>query len=425
MRNTVLAQGVGFLPLKDDRFKTTRLSVGMFLPLREETAAAYAILPELLTHATAHSPDMIALHRRLSRLYGAAVSGGVQRLGDHQVLTLSISCIDDRFALTGESVISACAELLLEMLFCPHLSADGCFDAADVEQEKRCLKERIAATVNDKRAYARAQCDALLADGEPYGIPAFGTIQAADALTRESITAAWKTVLKTAVFQWLYAGMDNGEAVKQRIEAAFADQPRAVNAGDTLTVFEPPRLPRCKAEHMQVNQAKLVMGFRLKAHEPDVESVMTGRLLAALYGGCPSSLLFRNVREKMSLCYYCGASFERLKGVLTVDSGVDAANVTCAKEEILRQLDAIRKGDFSDEDLEAARRYVVNHLRDSENVQSGAVRWYMGQALCLPFRSVEDTVQMLQKVTKEQIIALANTVSLHSIFTVLPEEEKA
>lgn len=423
MQNVSLADGVSFLALKDDRFKTVHLTVGAFLPLSEETAAAYAILPELLTHATKNEPNIIALHRRLSRLYGASVNSGVQRLGDHQVLSLSVSCIQNRFALNGEDVVLACAQLLTEMLFSPHLSADGLFDAADVQQEKRCLLERIAAIVNDKRAYARMRGDALLADGEPYGVAVCGTQKTAEAITRERVTAAWQTVLKTAVFQWIYVGPDDGEKVAACIKDVFKDRERAPFAGQTRTDFKAPSTPRTDSEYMAVGQAKLSMGFRLAAHEPNVTAVMTGRLLSALFGGSPTSLLFRNVREKMSLCYYCSSGFERIKGVLTVDSGVDVANVERAKAEILNQLETIKNGAFSDEDLEYARLYLINQIKDGEN-QTGAISgWYMGQALCPPFRDVAQTVALIQKVTKEDIVALAKTVTLVSTFALLPKEE--
>lgn len=425
MQTITLTNGVSFLSLKDNRFKTTRLTVGVFLPLTEEDAACYAILPDLLTHATAYSPDMIALHRRLSRLYGASVSGGVQKLGDHQVLTLSISCIQNRFALNGEDVAAACAALLLEMLFSPHLSDDGLFDAEDVEQEKRCLLERIAAIVNDKRAYAHMRCEQLLTPTEPFGVSPCGTEQAAAALTRESITAAWRRMLETAVFQWVYIGEDDGVQVAERIRAAFDQTERMPDAGVTTTAFVPALQVRCGSERMQVGQAKLSMGFRLEAHEPDVQAVATGRLLSALFGGSPTSLLFRNVREKMGLCYYCRAGFERVKGVLTVDSGVDVADVERAKEAILQQLQAIQDGAFSEEELESARLYLVNSLRDHENLQSAATGWYMGQALFPPFCSVEQAVERIQNVTKQQIVALANTVSQASMFVVLPKEGEA
>ncbi len=423
MHQKELADGVRFLALRDGRFKTARLSVGLFLPLREQTAAAYAILPEILTRATAFSPDMVAMHRRLGRLYGAALSSGVQRLGDHQVLTLGITYLHNDFALSGEDVAADSTALLLEMLFSPHLSADGLVDAVDLEQEKRCLIERIAASLNDKRAYAREQADKLLANGEPYGVPLNGTMDMAAALTRESVTAALKTVLETAVFQFVYVGADDGEKVATQIKVAFEGKSRAPYPGETQTAFLPLARPREGSTSMAVNQVKLCMCFRLQACEPDTHSVMTGRLLAALFGGTPSSLLFRNVREKMSLCYYCSAAFERVKGVLTVNSGVDATNVERAKTEILRQLDILRDGAFSDEDLENARRYLIHQLRDHENLQGGMVSWYMGQALSRAALSVEQAIDYIQKVDKAQIIALANTVNLQSVYAVLPEEE--
>lgn len=421
LQKQMLADGVSFLSIRDNRFKTLKLSVGIFLPLREETVTANAILADLLTRATAKSPNMIAMNRRLSRLYGASLSSSVQKLGDHQVLSFSISCIQNRFCLHGEDVAAECATLMLEMLFKPHLSADGLFDAGDVEQEKRCLAERIAAAVNDKRTYARMREEALCAGGEPYGLFPFGTVPAAQALTREEITDAWKQLLETAVFQWVYVSDDSGEQVANNVRAAFAQQARAPHAGETITTFDPSSAPRRAIERMQVNQAKLSMGFRLQAHEPDTNAVMTARLLSALFGGSPTSLLFRNVREKMSLCYYCSSAFERTKGVLTVDSGVDVQNLEIAEQEILHQLDNIRNNAFSDEELEQARRYLTYRMQEYENLQGNLVGWYLGQTLLDTVMDPETAVQKIRAVSREDIVALAKTVTLVSVFTVMPE----
>lgn len=421
-KNQMLAEGVGFLPLPDSRFKTDCLTVALFLPLREETAAGYAILSELLSRSTASSPTMIDLSRRLARMYGAGLSSGTMRCGENQVLHFTVSCIKNRYTLQGEDVLSQAVDLLLEMLFEPHLT-DGVFEREDVKQEKRCLIERIAAQLNDKRAFAREGCDRLLANGEPYGISVNGTEQTALALTPESITAYWKQALKTAYFQWFYLGTDTGESIATRIKTAFQNLPRAVDAGSTITAYTPLETPRRETIKMTVNQAKLVMGFRLPAAEPDTEKVMTARMLSALLGGTPHSLLFRNVREKMSLCYYCQAGYDRLKGVLTVDSGVDAANVTLAERAILDQLEKIKNGDFTDEMFIDTRRSMINSYRDSENLQSSMIRWYLGQTLFPPFYSQTQCIGLLEQVTKESVIALAKEVSLYSVFTVLPKEE--
>ncbi len=425
IRSYPLADEVDFLSIRDTRFNTARLTAAMFLPLREETAAMYGILPDLLTRCSAAFPDVMQLSRRLSRLYGATLISGVSRIGEHQMLTLTVRCIDDRFALQGEAIAKEAAELLLSLLFHPHLSEDGYFDLEDFEQEKRCLCERIAAEINDKRAYAHQRGDRLLAGDDPYGVSAIGTAKTAAALDRETVTRAWQAMLKTAKFQWLYVSGDDGEAVKDQIKAAFVGRERAVDFGQTDPSFVPLPSPRRETERMSVNQAKLVMGFRLTAHEPDQKAVAAARLMTALFGGGPQSLLFRHVREEMSLCYYCQARFDRYKGVLTVDSGVAPADIKRAETAILEQLDRVARGDFSDETLEASRQSLIHRLRDHENLQSSIAGWYIGQSLCPRFLSPEEAIAQVNAVTREEICRMAQTVSPVSVYTLLPEGEDA
>ncbi len=422
VNKTSLANGVTFVSLPDTRFKTARLTVGMFLPLREDTAAVYALLPALLSRATAASPDMIAMHRRLSRLYGATVTAGAQRLGDCQLLTLTVQCIDNRFTLGGEDVAQDAAQLLLEMLFSPHLAADGLWDANDVEQEKRCLLERIAAQINDKREYAHFKAEQMLCPADPYSVAVLGTPKTAAAITRVSVTAAWQTMLREAQFYWFYAAADSGEGVKAAIGDAFAAVSRQTAACETVpaaSVAAPVRA----TEQMPVAQAKLTLGFTVGAAEPDARAVMAARLFTALFGGSPSSLLFRNVREKMSLCYYCRATFDRIKGVLTVDSGVDAAKASVAERAILEQLQTIKDGAFSEEDLETARLYVKNALLERENSQGGILYWHLGQSLSETSVTPHEAVALLETVTAAEVIAVAKTLTLGSVFALLPEGE--
>ena len=68
---------------------------------------------------------------------------------------------------------------------------------------------------------------------------------------------------------------------------------------------------------MDVAQAKLVMGFRTGIAVPGGD-VTAMRLMSALFGGTPHSKLFLNVREKLSLCYYCSSSYDRHKGKMCI-----------------------------------------------------------------------------------------------------------
>ena len=416
-----IAPGVSFLSLPDSRFKTARLTAAFLLPLKEETAARYALVPHLLCRSCAAYPDMTALNRRLNQLYGARIHAGVSRVGDQQALLLTADCIDDRYALKDEPVAADCAKLLLSMIFNPALE-DGVFREADVDPERRCLVEIIESEINEKRLYARHKCEQLLCPGEPYAVGVYGDIERAKALTPADATAAWKELLSTASILWIYQGGAEGADVAAAIGAGFAvwgdRRPAALTTG---TAFTPPEQPVRRTETMAVNQSKLVMGFRVGIADPD-EACMAARLMNALFGGTPHSMLFRSVREKLSLCYYCASSYDYIKGVMLVDSGVEAAKADEAQAEILRQLDLLRQGAFTDEDLEAARRSVLNQFQEVDDLQSSRMGWYLRQSVSTRFTSPEESAPALAAVTRDEVCAAARQV--HPICVYLLQSEK-
>ncbi|HIW73623.1 MAG TPA: insulinase family protein [Firmicutes bacterium] len=415
-----LSRGAGLLTLTDGRFKTARLTAALLLPLAEETAGEYAILPYLLRRSCEAYPDFTALKRRLNELYGARITAEVTRLGECQALVLHAVSIDDRFALHGEEVAAACAALLSGMLFRPALE-NGVFPDGALDVEKRCLIEQIESEINEKRLYARHRCESLLCEGEPYAVDRFGTVDEVRALTPSSVTAAWKRALSAAQIRLIVQGGAPLSQAGEAFRAGLSTLGERVPASCETQVVRRADAVRERVERMDVGQAKLVLGLRAGTAEPD-EGVPAMRLMNALLGGTPHSLLFRNVREKLSLCYYCQSGYDRLKGVLLIDSGVEERSADRAKEEILRQLDAVRAGDFTDEDLESARRSVVNQFRSVGDRQAAAASWYLGQSLAPALSTPEEAAEAIGAVTREQVAAAAQGVTLGAAYLLAGKE---
>lgn len=406
--NRLLGEGVYSLSIPDARFKTAQLTVALLMPLSKDTVEAYALLPRLLARACAAYPDFTALHRRLNQLYGAAVTGDVARIGETQALVITAECTSDRYAISGEQLTAACAELLCEMLFRPAL-AGGVFRLEDVETERRCLAEEVRAEINEKRWYARRRAEQLLCPDEAYGIGRYGRAEVIESLTPRAATDAWKRVLREASVQLILQGdgaLPEVEETLCREFAAVSGRKPVVCHTDTAT-----QLPefRRQVERMEVGQSKLVLGFRTGCSEPDA-GVAAVRLMNALLGGTATSLLFKNVREKLSLCYYCSSVYDRIKGVLFVQSGIDEKNAERAEIEILAQLDAIRCGEFTDEELEAARRSIVQSFEAVNDSQSARAAWYVSQAALSEPTSPETTRKAIEAVTRDEVIAAARAV---------------
>lgn len=414
-----VAAGAEFISIGDSRFKTARLTAALILPLKAETASANAILPFLLRRSCADYPSFSALQHRLNELYGARISADVSRIGESQALILSAASIDDRFALHGEEIAAQCAELLRSMLLEPVLP----FSASDVDQEKRCLRELIESEINDKRLYARQHCEQLLCEGEGYAVNRYGTIPNVTALDGQAIAAAWQEALKTAQVRLIHQSTGDSSAVADAFRAGFGSLPERAPVSYTVnTDFDADQPLRETTERMNVGQDKLVIGLRTRIAGRDA-GVPAMRLMNALLGGTPHSLLFRNVREKLSLCYYCASSYDRLKGVLLIDSGVEESNASRAKEEILRQLDAVRQGDFTDEDLESARLSIVNQFLTYNDLQSALSSWYLGQSLDQGLQTPEQAADGVRTVTREQIIAAARSVTPGAVYLLAGEED--
>lgn len=418
--NRILGDGVRCVTLPDGRFKTARVAVALFLPLCADTVEEYALLPRLLTRACARYPDYTALQRRLNRLYGAAVNGDVARIGEAQALILTAECTADRFALSGEKPTAACARLLCDMLFAPALE-DGCFRTADVSTERRCLAEEVQAQINEKGAYARRRGEQLLCPDEAYSIGRHGRVDRIEALTPQQVTAAWRRALREATVQIVIQDEGPLPAVEAALKEGFAAvEGRAPVPCVTRTDVTLPELRR-EVERLEVGQCKLVMGFRTGCAGNDPQ-VPAARLMCAMLGGTATCLLMRHVREELSLCYYCSSQYDRLKGVMFVQSGVDEQNAARTEIEVLRQIDRLRRGDFTDGDVEDARRVMLQAFAGVGDSQSAAGAWYVAQGLTTPMKTPAATAAEIAAVTREQVIDAARRVTLESVYLLAPKE---
>ncbi|HEX2985957.1 MAG TPA: insulinase family protein [Caproiciproducens sp.] len=416
-----VCNGVNFRSIKDTKFKTVRLSVNFMLPLQKSKAAANAILPFLLSRASREYPDFTKLGERLEELYGAQIDADVQKFGDVQLLTVSASGIADRYALNGESVSTELSDLLCSIIFDPPLE-NGLFQEEGFEQERRQTIELIDSEYNDKRSYAKLRCEQIMCANERYGINRYGSKEEIQALKLEELTDAWRYLLQNAKIEILALGDCNTARVYDGFFKAFQRYEKAGAADCVTTNIKRAEKVNETTEKMDVAQSKLVMGFRTSTAVPD-KKVSAVKLMAALYGGTPSSKLFLNVREKLSLCYYCSAQYNSMKGIMLVQSGVETKNVDRAKEEIIIQLDEIKKGNFSDEELVTAKLALCNSYRTVCDSLGALEAWYLSQTFSNEVLRPEEAVADIQAITRQDIIDAANDVTLDTVYRLIGSGE--
>ncbi len=407
-----IAEGVRLCAQNTDKFKTCRINFSMAMPL-DQDASARAILPFILHRRCAKYPDFIAFSRVLDELYGAAISAGVSKRGEAQILSFSMTAIDDRFALNGDTVALECVQLLTDIIFDPLTDGES-FPADIVEQEKRLLVEMIENEMNDKRRYALTRCEEIMFKDEAYGINRLGSVDEVKALTPEKVYSAWKDILRSATIQVTMVGSMDVDPVAEILKSRFSSIERDVAKIDTVFVNEVNQ-PEYICEEMPIKQGKLVMGFRTgMADEYDNSVAM--RIAVDIFGGGTYSKLFSVVREKMSLCYYCSAAFFSSKGIVMVQSGIEDINEEKAKSEILNQLSLVAQGEFSDEDFSSSIKSITDSIISNNDTPETICAWYSSQLLRKNLKTPEAYAQELTEVEKAQVIEAAKTITLDTVF---------
>ena len=415
LMRTQIGQGIHLNVVRDAKFKHNRLTVNFVLPLERENASDHAVVPFILRKGFRECPDFTSLNTRLAQLYGAVLDADVTKYGNRQILEITIKGLDNRFALEREDITGQCAELLASVVLDPKLEQNGLFAEQDVALERQYILDSIEAEINEKRTYALARCLQTMCAGEPVAVRRCGERETAEAITAESATQAYRRMIRQAPVEILFVGSGDPETASRVFAQRFADTARDPQDCPPATLRGTVDEVKHKTERMELSQSKLVMGLRTGAVET-ARDVNARRVFTTLFGGAPFSKLFLNVREKLSLCYYCAARFDVATNLLLVDSGVEAENRNKAQDEILRQLEALQNGVFTKEEIANTKLLMKNSITTAGDTLSGLENWYLSQILRGQRFSPEEDAARIDEITGEEVIRAAKAVCLDTVY---------
>ncbi|MBR5489738.1 MAG: insulinase family protein [Oscillospiraceae bacterium] len=419
-----LLPGVWLSCLQTNKFKSDCLSLSLLTQLERDTVSYNALVPRVLSRGTVFHPDMDSISAACDELYGARIIPVVRKKGEVLALGFFAGFIADRFTPGGEKLLESVSSLLGEMLLSP-ATRGGLLMKDYVESEKEKLIDDIRARINDKRHYAIYRLLGQMCAYEDYGIDDMGEETDVESINYIDLTKHYRSLLQECPIEIFYCGSSPMRRVEAAVKNALMALPRGdinYEIGTDIRMNAVSETPRYFEDAMDVTQGKLELGFRLGEimDDPDFAAI---RVFNALYGGTATSRLFLNVREKLSLCYYAGSSCDRLKGIMLVSSGIEFDKFEEAKAEILAQLDAIRKGEFTDEELSFAKKAVCSDLIAMTDSPGALEDFYLTQTLTGLDYGPEEFSALCDMVDRRDIIAVAKSIELDSVYFLRGLEE--
>lgn len=414
-----IKQGIKAHLIKTDLFKTNMISCLITVPLTRENVTKNALIVSMLRRGTANFPTQLDLSRELENLYGAAFECGIDKYGDNQILRFYADSIDDKFALNQEEILKNTIRILLDIV-CNPLLENGKFKEEYLKVEKENLSKIIKSKKDDKDLYAYETCISKMYGETGFGLYKYGYLEDLETINVDNLTEHYQNLIQNSKIDIFVSGDFDEETVKQTIlndENIQKLRPRIENYILNNEYTE------CKQtvenvneiiEETDVTQGKLVIGMNVNSN---VDKVQFKTLLYnIILGSGANSLLFQNVREKESLAYSIKSIYVKQKANIFIRAGIEIPNFEKAVNLIKAQLEIMKKGEFLDEDLASAKEFVKSGIAAIETEQDTGIIYYIGQEISKTNVSVDEYRKIMEEITREDIIEIANSIEINTIY---------
>ena len=414
-----IKQGIKAHLIKTDLFKTNMASVIITVPLTRENVTKNALLVSMLRCGTSNLQTQAEISKALENLYGTGFECGVDKYGDNQILRFYMDSINDKYALNGEKILENMLNILLDIVFNPVLE-NGKFKEEFLKIEKENLAKIIKSKIDDKDLYAYETCISKMYGENGFGLHKYGFIEELDAINVENLTEYYQNLIQNSKIDIFVSG----EYDEQDIENILSSneniknlKPRIENYvlnNEFTEVKQIPQTVNNVIEEMDVTQGKLVIGMDITSNVEKLQYKTA--IYNVILGSGANSLLFQNVREKESLAYSIRSNYVKQKANIFIRAGIEIPNYEKAVKLIKDQLDIMKNGEFTDEDLKSAKEYMIAGIKAIEMEQDTGIVYYIGQEISKTNSTIDEYLKNIESVSREDVIDIAKNVHINTIY---------
>lgn len=411
-------QGINLHNINTNKFKTNLYAVFLATPLNRENVTKNALLTAVLRRGTKNIESQVLISKKLEEMYGASFDCGIEKTGDNHIIKFYLETINEAFLPEKEELDKKCIELLFDIILNPLVQNDG-FKPEYLESEKKKLKQIIEGKIDNKRTYSFERCVEEMFKDEPYGLYKFGYVEDLEKITPQNLYQYYKELIKKCKIDIFVSGnlkdtdinnlIENNAEIKA-LEARTPEYVENKENSEKILVRE----EKVVEEKMQVGQGNLVIGLSSNSQIKNEKFVMS--VYNAILGGGANSKLFQNVREKNSLAYTAGSTFRRQKNTIFIRCGIEIENYQKALDTIKEQIEDMKNGNFTEEDIENAKKLIVSSVKGISSEQDTEITYYYGQELSDTFTTIDDYVTKINNVTKSNIEEVAKEIWINTVY---------
>ena len=414
-KETEIKKGIKLHEIQTQKFKTNLIAVFLTMPIERENVTKNALVSAVLRRGSKNMPTSAKISQEMEEMYGAGFDCGIDKTGDNQVLKFYIEAINDNFIpQDSEKILKKSIDSLLEIVFNPLIENNG-FKEEYMKQEKENIKRIIEGKTDNKARYAYDRCIEEMYKNKPYGLYKYGYVEDLNSITGKELYEYYKKMIAECKIDIFISGdIENiTDIVKENENIKNLHERDAKYVINTIEEKQSTEEREIK-EDMDVVQGKIVIG--LDVHLEDKKQKYDTVVYNAILGGTANSKMFQEVREKASLAYTAGSGYVSNKSNIFIKCGIEIKNYEKAMQIIRKQLEDMKAGMFSDEDIQNAKKGIISGIKGIDDEQDTEITYFFGQELTDNKTTLEQYIKNIENVTKDDIIKIANSVTINTIY---------
>lgn len=425
MEEVIQINGYNLHLIPTKKFKTINMVAKFKAPLNKKVMTKRALLPYLIQQGPKEYPSRTEFQAKLDDLYGAALSIDGAKKGDYHIMSFRFEVANQHYIKNESSILGDSINLFNEIIFNPNV-ADDAFDSELFKREKETLKRRIRSIEDDKMSYANMRLIDEMCKNERYRIHVHGYEEELEQLTAEELYEYYKQMIQQDNLDIFLVGDFDKETMTELFTSRFKKDRSSNPSLHSFSEEEKNSAERVKeiTESQSIQQAKLHIGYRTNVRFQD-DDYFALHVFNGIFGSFPSSKLFLNVREKHSLAYYASSRIESHKGLLIVFSGIAPGDYEKAREIIEMQMIAMKKGDFTNDDLSETKELIVNQLLETLDNPQGIIEMLYQQVIAAKDLTPDELIRGIKQVTKDEVTEVANKINEDTVYLLTSEGENS
>ena len=398
--------------IKTSKFKTIRVKVSFRRPIVKEEITMRNILTDILVQTSNKYKTKRDLAIKAQDLYAASVSSGNTIIGNYINSDIILSVLNDKY--TEEGNFSTAVDFLHDLIYDPNIE-NGMFSEEQLNIIKTRTKTSLESLKEDSSHYSLIRLLEVMDKNSPMSYRTVGYSEDLEKIDSKNLYDYYLDILKKDLMDIFVIGDIDFDEIENLIRNKFEVKTfKKCREKYYLDEVKPKSRKKVIIESDENNQSKLAIGARLN-NLTMYERNYPLTLYNIILGGGEDSKLFRNVREKNSLCYYINSVPQKLDGILIVRAGIDKKNIKKTVSLVEKEMNAIKHGKITENDLNMAKEFF-NTAIDSllESQLSILDHYYMMEIL--ETDDIETRLKKMNAVKLSEVIKVAKKIKIDTVY---------